>query len=173
MSFYNVPTITKLVNLSLSNGVFPTHWKQAIVGPLFKKSGLELQLANYRPVSNLSFPSKLIEKDALYRLNIHFDTYNVLPKNQSAYRRNHSCETALLRFVNNLLDCMEKQEVTALIEIDLSAASDTVDHTILLGVFHSQYVVNGTVLAWVVSYLRPHSCRVSVNSTESKPRSLE
>ena len=64
-----LPTITKLVNLSLSNGVFPTHWKQAMVRPLLKKSGLELQLSNYRPVSNLSFLSKLIEKAVLFRLS--------------------------------------------------------------------------------------------------------
>jgi len=76
-----LPTITKLVNLSLSNGVFPTHWKQAIVRPLLKKSGLELQLSNYRPVSNLSFLSKVVEKAALFRLNSHVDTYNLLPQN--------------------------------------------------------------------------------------------
>ncbi|XP_060603432.1 angiopoietin-2-like [Ruditapes philippinarum] len=132
-----LPTITKLVNLSLSKGVFPTHWKQEIVRPLLKKSGLELQLSNYRPVSNLSFLSKLIEKAALFRLNNHVDTHNLLPKNQSAYRRHHSCETALLRLVNDLLDGMEKQEVTALIAIDLSAAFDTVDHDILLDVLQS------------------------------------
>ena len=80
----------------------------------------------------------MIEKAALFKLNSHVDTYNLLPKNQSAYRRHYSCETTLLRLDNDLLDGMEKQEVTALIAIDLSAAFDTVDHTILLDVLHSQ-----------------------------------
>ncbi|XP_052788755.1 uncharacterized protein LOC128223518 [Mya arenaria] len=67
-SFLNelLPCITRIVNLSLADGVFPSNWKQAIVRPLLKKAGLELHLSNYRPVSNLSFLSKVIEKAALH-----------------------------------------------------------------------------------------------------------
>ena len=94
-----LPLVTKLVNLSLKQGIFPSKWKQAIVRPLLKKVGLELEFANYRPVSNLAFLSKLIEKAVLFRLNVHVDNNNLLPKNQSAYRRFNSCESALLRLV--------------------------------------------------------------------------
>jgi hypothetical protein len=174
-SFLNelLPSITRLVNLSLTQGVFPTKWKQAIIRPLLKKSGLELKLANYRPVSNLSFLSKVIEKAALYRLNKHVNDQNLLPKNQSAYRQFHSCESALLRLVNDLLDGMEHQEVTALIALDLSAAFDTVDHDILIEVLNKQYGVCGTALEWVDSYLRPRSCCVRVGETVSTPRNLK
>lgn len=168
-----LPTITQLVNFSLTPGVFPTKWKQAIVRPLLKKSGLELTFANYRPVSNLSFLSKLIEKSALYRLNGHVNENDLLPTNQSAYRRFHSCESALLRLVNDILDGMEHQEVTALLALDLSAAFDTVDHSILLDVLECQYGVCGSALQWVDSYLRPRSCRVSVNSYISSERELD
>lgn len=139
---------------------------------LVKKSGLELTFTNYRPVSNLSFLSKLIEKSALYRLNQHVNENNLLPKNQSAYRQFHSCESALLRLVNDLLDGMEHQEVTALIAIDLSAAFDTVDHDILINVLRTQYGVCGVALDWVDSYLRPRSCCVKVNQTVSSQRNL-
>ena len=168
-----LPVITKLVNLSLQTGTFPEKWKEAIVRPLLKKRGLELEYANYRPVSNLTFFSKLIEKAVLLRLNNHCDNYDLLPTNQSAYRRFHSCESALLRLVHDLLDAMEKQEVTALIAIDLSAAFDTVDHDILLEVLQKQYGVTGTALNWVDSYLRPRSCKVNVGSAYSTPRSLQ
>lgn len=168
-----LPTITQLVNLSLAQGVFPVKWKQAIVRPLLKKTGLELILANYRPVSNLPFLSKLIEKSALYRLNEHVNANHLLPKNQSAYRQYHSCESALLRLTNDLLDGMEHQEVIALIAVDLSAAFDTVDHSILLDVLECQYGLCGTALQWVDSYLRPRSCRVSVNSNVSSERQLD
>jgi hypothetical protein len=174
-SFLNelLPMITQLVNLSLTQGVFPAKWKKAIVRPLLKKSGLELTFANYRPVSNLSFLSKLIEKAALHRLNKHVNGNDLLPTNQSAYRQFHSCESALLRLVNDILDAMEHQEVTALIALDLSAAFDTVDHNILLNVLESQYGVFGSALEWIDSYLRPRSCRVSVNSNVSSERELD
>ncbi|CAG2233232.1 unnamed protein product [Mytilus edulis] len=163
----------QLVNLSLSQGVFPLRWKQAVVRPLLKKAGLELIYSNYRPVSNLSFLSKLIEKCALYRLNEHVKDHDLLPINQSAYRQFHSCESALLRLVNDILDGMEHQEVTAMIAVDLSAAFDTVDHSILIKVLEYQYGVNGTALKWIDSYLRPRSCRVNVSSTTSSERQLE
>ena len=166
-------TITNLINLSLQQGVFPSKWKHAIVRPLLKKAGLDLSVSNYRPVSNLSFLSKLIEKAALLRFNAHVKEYELLPKNQSAYRQFHSCESALLRLVNDLLDAMEKQEVTALIAMDLSAAFDTVDHDILVNVLRSQYGVNDTALAWVDSYLRPRSCRVCINTSSSSNRTLQ
>ena len=95
--------------------VFLSKWKEAIVRPLLKKAGLELQFSSYRPVSNLSFLSKLIEKAVLYRRNIHGNENNLLPKNQLAYIHFHSCESALLRLINDLLHGMEIQEVTVLI----------------------------------------------------------
>jgi len=157
----------------LKQGVFPSRWNQAIVRPLLKKCGLELTYSNYRPVSNLSFLSKLIEKAALYRLNHHANQHNLLPKNQSAYRKKHSCESALLRLVHDLLNAMEHQEVTALIAIDLSAAFDTDDHEILLDVVQQQYGVRDKALCWINSYLNERTCVVSVNSSLSNPRPLE
>ena len=97
-----LPSITKLINLSHAQGVFPKIWKKAIVIPLLKKSGFELTFANYRPVSNLSFLSKLIEISALYRLNQHVNENDLLPKNQSAYRQFRSCQSALLRLSSDL-----------------------------------------------------------------------
>ena len=92
---------------------------------LLKKIGLELNFANYRPVSNLSFLYKVIEKSVLLRLNVHIDSNDLLSKNQSAYRRFHSCESALLRLVNDLLNGMENQEVSALIAIDCARSTMT------------------------------------------------
>ncbi|KAH3848714.1 hypothetical protein DPMN_091094 [Dreissena polymorpha] len=59
---------------------------------------------------------------------------------------------------------MEEQAVTALIAIDVSAAFDTVDYDILLDVLQKQYGACGTALNWIDSYLRPRSCRISINS---------
>jgi hypothetical protein len=168
-----LPSIKELVNMSLNQGVFPAKWKHAVVRPMLKKVGQELVLSNYRPVSNLPFLSKLIEKTALSRLNEHVNANNLLPKNQSAYRRHHLCETALIILVSDLLAGMENQEVSALIALDLSAAFDTVDHDILVKVLTSQYGLCDTAINWIDSYLRPRSCSVCVESAISTPRPLQ
>ena len=68
-----------------------------------------------------------------------------MPSYQSAYRERHSCETALVRFTNDLLWNMGVQHVTALVAIDLSVAFNTVDHTVLLKVLQQHSGVNGKV----------------------------
>ena len=77
--------ITKIVNASMAQGVFPLSWKMASVRPLLKKLGLELVESNYRPVSNLPFLSKVVEKCVLSRFNKHCDKYELMPGYQSAY----------------------------------------------------------------------------------------
>ena len=89
--------LTKLVNTSPKQGVYAKSWKTAIIQPLLKKTGLELIYSNFRPVSNLPFISKLIEHCMLYRFNEHCDQHSLLPIYQSAYKRFHSCETALIK----------------------------------------------------------------------------
>ena len=76
--------ITKLVNLSLSHGLFAESWKTSIVKPLLKKAGLDLIFKNYRPVSNLKFLAKLVEKCMLLQFNEHCSLNSLLPSYQSA-----------------------------------------------------------------------------------------
>ena len=91
-----LPLITNIVNISLCEGLFIRKWKTAVVQPLLEKLGLELINPNFRPVSNLSFLSKVIESCMLLQLNQHCKEYGLQPDYQSAYREHHSCETAIL-----------------------------------------------------------------------------
>ena len=84
-------------------------WKRAVVKPLLKKPGLECIFKNYKPVSNLPALSKLIEKAAIKQIQDHSDENNTTPTHQSAYKVNHSCETALLFLHNEILSSFEKQ----------------------------------------------------------------
>ena len=73
-----VPVITKIVNLSLTTGHVPDCLKEAIVKPLLKKPGLNDELLkNYRPISNISFLSKIIEKVVATRLNKYLNDHNL------------------------------------------------------------------------------------------------
>ena len=119
--------------MTLPSGLFPSAFKSAIMKPLLKKTTLNLDiLKNYRPVSNLSFLSKILEKVVLRQLSNHLLTNNLFYSHQSAYRAGHSTETALLKIVNDLLSALDEDKVSLLSLPDLSAAFDTIDHSILL-----------------------------------------
>ena len=132
-------TITKIINISLTQGIFAEEWKTAILHPFLKKLMSELIPSNYRPVSNLSFLSKLLEKCALQQFNNHCISIKLLPNYQLAYRKNYGMETFLIKLVNDILWAMERQEVTALTTLDMSVAFDTVDHEILIEVQEHQF----------------------------------
>jgi len=115
-----------LINLSLSTGIFPDQFKNCSVHPHLKTSNLDKDdLGNYHPVSHLSFLSKLTEKAIKLRLVDYLSTNNLLNSFQSAYIKHHSIETTLLAVHDH-------EQVTCLKLLDLSAAFDTVDHSILL-----------------------------------------
>ena len=78
-----------------------------------------------------------MEKIILNQLWNHFKTNNLLPNYQSAYRANHSTETAILNLCDNILQNMEKNINTSMVALDLSAAFDTVNHRILLEVLNN------------------------------------
>ena len=127
------PIITNLVNLSLSEGIFPSSFKQALVRPLLKKPSLSTDdLNNFRPISNFNFISKILEKVVASLIQSHLSSNSLSSSFQSAYRIFHSTEITLLKIHNDLILAMDRGEVTSLILLDLSAAFDTVDHSILL-----------------------------------------
>ena len=107
--------------------------KLAHVIPLLKKNGLDpYVLSNYRPVSLLSFLSKLLERVVAKQLVNHLESQSLFASVQSAYRPGHSTETALLKVVNDLLSSADNGDAVILALLDQSAAFDTVDHPILL-----------------------------------------
>ena len=133
--------ITFIVNTSLSTGIVPPKFKQAIVTPLLKKPGLDTNyMKNFRPVSNLSFISKILEKVVLNQLKNHLSGNN-LEIFQSVYRQNHSTETAVLSVLDGLLGSADERLVSLVALLDLSAAFDTLDHPILLKRLETTFVL--------------------------------
>ena len=169
-----VPFITKIVNDSLVSGKVPDSFKTALVKPLLKKSNLDQNmLKNYRPVSNLSFISKICEKVALEQLLKHLHSNNLSEPLQSAYRAGHSTETALLKVVNDLLVQSDVGRVTLLNLLDLSSAFDTIDHGILLSRLNKSFGITGAALEWFQSYLSGRYQTVVIGDKKSAPRELK
>ena len=90
---------------------------------------------NYGPVSNLRFFSKVLEKVTQEQVTEHCNENSLLPEYQSAYRKEHSCMTSLVKLVNDILWGMKNQLVTAVV----NAAFNTVDHDLLLDVLEKQF----------------------------------
>ena len=131
-----IPTLTVIVNTYLT--LWYSIEDEAGNNKLFLKSTLDSdELKKYRPVSNLSFVSKLTEKVVAARLIEHMQRNNLQEPLQSAYKQYCSIETALLKVLNDILHILDKRKGAALLLLELSAAFDTIDHGILLHTLRS------------------------------------
>ena len=160
--------ITALVNLCFKTATMPEELKHGILSPLLKKIGLELIKKNFRPVSNLPFLSKIIEKVAVSQLVDYMLEHKLMEIFQSAYKAFHSTETALVRVLNDLLLAKDDMELSILMLLDLSAAFDTIDHAILLERLAISFGVCGKALDWIKSYLSSRTQSVKIGNHNSK-----
>ena len=125
-------------------------------------------LKNYRPVSNLSFISKLIEKVVAKQLNEFMSHEGLLNVNQSAYKSSHSTETALLKIQNDIALSVDSGKAVALTLLDLSAAFDMIDHSLLYDCLHDWFGLDGTVLSWIKSYLSNRKQKIKIGDSFSE-----
>ena len=161
----------KIVNLSIRAKKFPESEKSAIIKPGLKGSMNAQNLNSYRPISNLSFLSKIIENVILDQLLEFFETSQVFPDNQSAYRRLYSTETALCSVINDLLIMMDEGRCGILILLDLSAAFDTVVHSLLIKDL-KRIGIDGDALDYLEDYLENRTYCVQIGETLSGTKPL-
>ena len=148
------PYFTKQFNCSLSTGHFLSGYKEAFIAPIIKKAGLDTtDVSSYRPISNLSVVSKLLERIVARQLMAYLSSADLLPTLQSGFRPFHSTETAVLQVTSKLLQAVDRGEVGVLVLLDLTAAFDTVDHDILLRRLQQTFGVDGNAHQWFRSYL--------------------
>ena len=163
-----VPIITLITNMSLTSGVMPSNLKEAVLIPLLKKICLDPELfKNFRPVSNLTFLSKLIERVVALGLHDHMKINNLYEEFQSSYRKFHSTETALTSVHDDILRHVDEKQCVILLLLDLSAAFDTIDHNILLSRLQSHVGVCDVALQWFRSYLSERKQSVLINGVNS------
>ena len=142
------PIITNLVNLSLFLKEFFHRHSNKLLSSLFSKNHLyplmiSTTFAQFQ--TSTLFP-KFSKKLLPPVFNSHLSSYSLSSSFQSAYRILHSTETTLLKIHNDLILAMDRGEVTSFILLDLSAAFDTVDHSILLTRLQTCGVLQGSVL---------------------------
>lgn len=151
ISFLIAPILTELFNRSFVDGEFPACLKKAVVIPIYKK-GDRKNTDCYRPISLLSSFAKVFEKLVKKRLMIYLENIKFLSDNQYGFREKMSTEYALLNFLNNIYDGLNKGKHCAALYIDITKAFDTVDHNILLNKMWKAGI-RGVVHNWFRSYL--------------------
>ena len=144
----------------------------SMVRPLLKKSSLPLIFNSFRPVSNLSYLSKLIEHVVCEKIMSFAERSGNLEKYQSAYQPDHSMETALLKVRTDLLAAIDHKEVTCLILLDLSVAFDMVDHQLLLNHLRFRFGMERKSVEWIESYLTGRNQQAVIGSHQSSPKEL-
>ena len=141
--------------------------------PLARVMGVgkqQQQLKNYRPVFNLHFILKDIEKLVAKRLEEHMSEYSMYDPMKSAYKLVHSTETALVKINYDILSSLDAGKGTVLVPLDLSAAFDTINHNVRLNRLQYMYGITGTAFKWFQSYIEQRNNQVCVGDSLSQRR---
>ena len=170
--------LTYIINLSISKKVVPLGWKIAVVTPLFK-DGIKSDPCNYRPVSILPAPSKILERVVHRQIYKHLSENKILSDAQFGFRRGYSTSTCILNLIDNIYRNMDCGRLTRVLFLDLKKAFNTVNHEILLNKLH-MHGVSLNALDWFKSYLTnrvqvtrvKRSYRMRVKSLVVCPRGL-
>jgi hypothetical protein len=160
-----VNILTKIFNLSLTKGIFPTSWKLANVCPIYKKAE-EFLTQNYRPISLLSTIAKVFEKVVFKHLYNFFKTNFTISLWQSGFLPGHSTVTQLIEVYDELCKAVEKGKEIRIVFLDISKAFDRVWHAGLLNKLKGSGI-RGKLLQWLKSYLTDRQQRVTINGVQS------
>ena len=157
--------LTVLINKSINTGKFPDELKLAKVTPIFKK-GDKSNPENYRPISILPTLSKIFERHVASQIHEFLLSRHLLYKEQSGFRKFHSCQTALTKLTDSWLKEMDNGNITGVTLLDFRKAFDLVNHDILLEKLHL-YNFDQQAITWVKSYLHNRLQCVNIGSVRS------
>ena len=145
--------IRRIINKSIATATVPSNLKHSVITPIYKKKQLDVnKLSSYRPIAQLPVVAKVLERHVANQLRCYMEENSIHALYQSAYRGNHSTETALLKIHNDISRAISSHRKVTLVLLDLSAAFDTLIHDIFLGRLRS-IGLSDTTLAWFRSYL--------------------
>ncbi|QJC37765.1 hypothetical protein GJU03_01205 [Enterobacteriaceae endosymbiont of Donacia bicoloricornis] len=157
---YSLPTIKHIINYSITKNVVPLSWKTAIVVPLPKKSNPEAY-SDCRPISLLNVMSKILERVVQNQLLTHVNSNQLLPQNQSGFRKAHSTITTLLEVTDDILKSFDEAKVTTSVLLDYTKAFDSINHKLLIAKLR-YFGVHDDSINWFHSYLTDRKQKVKL-----------
>ena len=158
-------SLTFIYNQCIAKNYFPEALKKAKIIPIFK-SGDKNDPSNYRPIAILPIIAKPFEKHMEKQLNSHMTRYHLITDNQSGFRKNHSCHTAITNLIEKFHVNIKDELLTGVIYADFAKAFDVIDHKLLLKKL-KVYKISDNFLKMFESYLHNRKHLVSINLKES------
>ena len=160
------PILTKMFNRSINSQEYPQIFKIARVVPIYKK-GSANDVSNYRPISILPAVSLILERHVSTHLRFYLEINKLLYTRQSGFRANHSCQTALIKILEDWISAIDDKQFVGTLFLDLSKAFDLVDHKILLNKMRFLNF-DETTITWFASYLENRQQFVSLSGASSE-----
>ena len=156
---------------SLEQATLPQDWLSANITPVFKKGNRSIAV-NYRPISLTSVLCKVMEHVVFHHIMSYFTSLNILNPLQHGFRPNHSCQTQLIDFIDEVQRSMNVRQQVDLLFLDFLKAFDTVPHRRLLSKLNF-YGVRGQLHCWISSWLtrRHQIVIVDGESSDATPES--
>ncbi|KAJ0175142.1 hypothetical protein K1T71_009283 [Dendrolimus kikuchii] len=164
------PIISHILNYSIATTTFPLAWREAEIIPLPKKRN-PLSFSDFRPISILSFMSKVLERLVHQQLSAFLNKNCLMNPYQSGFRPGHSTTTALIKITDDIRQGMDNGLLTVLSLLDFSSAFNNVDFEILLAILRSLNI-SPTVIDWFRSYLYGRQQRIRIDESYSSWQSL-
>lgn len=167
-----VKPLTHIFNLSLTTGIFPKHFKNALVRPIFKKGDKTL-VDNYRPISLISNFAKLLEKIIKAQLSDFLTRNNIISPNQFGFQKAVGTQDAIVKLTSEVCMALDQSKKVLAIFLDLAKAFDTVCPTLLLEKLESRIGITGVALQWFRSYLSNRQQSVGLYGSVSNTRLIQ
>jgi Reverse transcriptase (RNA-dependent DNA polymerase) len=169
-----LPLIHVMCNATLKESHLPSSKKAAIVTLILKKANADPdEVKNYRPISNLTFISKVVERNIAEHITRQLNESNLMPPLQSSYRCKHSTETAVMKVLSDILDATGARKVILPGLLDLSVTFHTVDHSILLLRPQASFEMDGLALGWIRSFLADRTQAVAFRRATTNYTTLQ
>ena len=160
-----IPELTHIFRLSISTGIFPRKWKDSLVIPI-PKSGNLTKVQNFRPISLLPLPGKLLEKLVHSQISSYLESEALLNNDQHGFRKGHSTVHSIAQLTRYISTKFYYGLPTLVAFLDFRKAFDCVQHDVLLQKIAKLNLAPG-VVTWVASYLANRRQRVLANNTYS------
>ncbi len=166
-----IPSLLSLYTSSAKSNSVPDQWKNANILSLYKKDD-ETEKSNYRPISLLCVPGKLMETCVSSTITTHLEDHELSHSHQWAYKKGHSTELLLVKMTEEWRRALDDNLVVGVVFVDFRKAFDSISHPVLLRKLQ-ELGVSGNIWSWIKNYLANRHQVTVINGCVSRSKPVE